>query len=102
MNILNRVTKSLDEAIQIEKGQLKGRRNILTINSVIDFNCEEIKLIRQSLEMTQRSFASLLGVSNKTVEAWETGTNRPNGSARRLLELLKLDKNIPKKYYIIE
>jgi len=102
MSVFDRVTKSLDEAIKIEKGELESRRNTITINPVVDFDSGEIKMIRQSLEMTQISFATLLGVSNKTIEAWEAGTNKPNGSARRLLELLSLDNNIPKHYHIIE
>ena len=101
MSIFDRATKSLDEAIRIEKGELESRRNTVTINPVVDFDSGEIKMIRQSLEMTQISFATLLGVSNKTIEAWEAGTNKPNGSARRLLELLNLDKSIPKHYHII-
>lgn len=52
--------------------------------------------------MTQLSFALLLGVSKKTVIAWEAGVRKPNGSARRLLGLLDQDRNIPKKYHIVE
>ncbi len=33
-------------------------------------------------------FAQYLGVSPKTVEAWEAGKNKPSGSSSRLLELL--------------
>jgi len=39
--------------------------------------------------MTQKVFSDLLGVSVRTVEAWETGKSHPNGSARRLLQLIE-------------
>jgi putative transcriptional regulator len=50
--------------------------------------------IRQNLRLPQRAFAKLCGVSDKTVEAWESGRNAPNGSARRLFELIEKDQGI--------
>ena len=38
--------------------------------------------------MSQRIFAGYLGVSDKTVEAWEAGTNRPSGAACRILRMM--------------
>ncbi|MGN1111135.1 MAG: helix-turn-helix domain-containing protein [Oscillospiraceae bacterium] len=51
--------------------------------------------------MTQSTFAALMGVSPKTVEAWEAGTNVPLDTARRMLELLQTDNSIPVKYKIV-
>jgi putative transcriptional regulator len=38
--------------------------------------------------MTQNVFAAYMGVSPKTVEAWEGGRTHPNGTAFRLLDVL--------------
>ena len=38
--------------------------------------------------MTQAVFASYLGVSTKTVEAWELGRTHPTGPANRLIGIL--------------
>ena len=38
--------------------------------------------------MTQGVFASYMGVSKKTVEAWECGRTHPTGPAFRLLDIL--------------
>ena len=51
--------------------------------------------------MTQRTFAMVMGVSNKTVEAWENGTNKPAGTARRMMGILMADHMVPEKYSII-
>lgn len=102
MKTVARVTKSLDEAIKYEKGEQVCRTNKLTVKPVPEYDCNAIKELRGSLEMTQLSFALLLGVSKKTVIAWEAGVRKPNGSARRLLGLLDQDRNIPKKYHIVE
>ena len=39
--------------------------------------------------MTQALFADYMGVSPKTVEAWENGKNHPTGSACRLISMLE-------------
>lgn len=47
-----------------------------------------VKRTRQELHATQKEFAKALGVSTRTVEAWETGRSHPNGSAARLMQLI--------------
>ena len=42
-----------------------------------------------------------MGVSVKTVEAWEAGRNQPIGSACRLLDLTRTDPNFPEKSGIL-
>jgi putative transcriptional regulator len=37
-------------------------------------------------------FSKIMGVSVSTVEYWESGKNIPNGSAQRLLSLIKVKK----------
>lgn len=34
-----------------------------------------------------------MGVSVKTVQAWESGRNKPNGSSARLLQILQVSPN---------
>jgi len=36
-----------------------------------------------------------MGVSVKTVEAWESGRNHPNGTACRMLALTRKDPDLP-------
>jgi putative transcriptional regulator len=72
-----------------------------TVNPVPDFDSNEIKNVRNSLNMTQNTFAAVMGVSVKTVEAWEKGTNKPIGTARRMLSLLQQDDTLPLRFNII-
>ena len=62
---------------------------------------DEIKQIRLKLNMTQKVFAAALGVSVKTVEAWESGTNTPLGIANRMLELLSQDNDLFERCSIV-
>ena len=49
-------------------------------------------MIRNKSGMTQTVFANYMGVSKKTVEAWETGRTHPTGPAYRLLDILEQGK----------
>ena len=80
---------SLNQAIAIERGQFKGRKTVYVIEPVKSYTNDQIKKIRKSVGMTQFVFASFMGVSCKTVEAWEKGTNRPAKTACRLLSMLE-------------
>ena len=63
---------------------------------------EEIKGIRNRLNMTQAVFALFMGVSKKTVEAWESGQNIPNGPSLRLLWMAEQDPGFPERYGIVK
>ena len=63
-----------------------------------DISAEDIKAIRKKLGFTQAVFAAVIGVSTKTVEAWETGTNQPIGPARRMISLIQFDPEILHSY----
>ena len=51
--------------------------------------------------MTQVLFAGFMGVSSKTVEAWEAGRNMPDGPARRILSMLQADPELPQRFHIV-
>jgi putative transcriptional regulator len=53
----------------------------------LSYNTEDIRQIRRRIGLSQAMFAGSLGVSPKTVEAWESGRNKPEGSSRRLLDI---------------
>jgi putative transcriptional regulator len=42
---------------------------------------------RASVGLSQREFASLLGVSARTLQDWEQGRREPTGAAKTLLEV---------------
>ena len=53
--------------------------------------------IRKSLSLTQRAFAAILGVSCRTVEAWENGRSNPTPTARKLMYLIQEDHSLVQK-----
>jgi putative transcriptional regulator len=49
----------------------------------------QIKLIRESQQVSQPVFARYLNTSESTVEKWETGVKRPSGMAIKLLMIVR-------------
>ena len=41
--------------------------------------------------LTQQKFASLLGVSLRTLQEWEQGRKNPSGAARTLLKIVRVN-----------
>ena len=80
--------EGLQEAIDFEKGNGKAKTTTYIIDPVRSYSNVEIKAVRNKAGMTQAVFANYLGVSKKTVEAWELGRTHPTGPANRLIEML--------------
>jgi putative transcriptional regulator len=91
MSVYESVMRGLNEAIEYQQGKIKARKVKLTVKPTLTFNTEDIKQIRQRTGLSQVRFAGSLGVSPKTVEAWESGRNKPDGASRRLLEIVRDD-----------
>jgi len=68
----------------------------VTIEGPSDFRmpepmiAEDVRRVRTKLGFTQSQLASALGESVRTVQGWESNDphRRPNGAARRLMEML--------------
>ena len=94
-SVYNSIMAGLTEAVEDAKGNKKQlTRRVVTILPVKQYTSEQIKEIRNKTKLSQRAFAGYLGVSPKTVEAWEAGTNHPNGSASRLLNMMEMDNQL--------
>jgi putative transcriptional regulator len=98
MSVYESIIQGLNEAVDYQQGKMKARKMKITIKPVECFNTEEIKHIRQKTGLSQVVFAGSLGVSPKTVEAWENGRNRPEGASRRLLELVRDNPDLLRQF----
>ncbi|MCB0165920.1 MAG: helix-turn-helix domain-containing protein [Anaerolineae bacterium] len=52
------------------------------------------KAIRQKLNLPQADFASLMGVSVRTIQDWEQGRRQPSGPAKSLLRIAEQHPDI--------
>ena len=95
------IIQGLQEAIDDASNKVSLKKNTIEIEPLKEFNAQMIKDIRQELGMSQKFFAGYLGVSIKTVEAWEARINKPSGVACRVLTILEADPSIPDRFRFI-
>jgi putative transcriptional regulator len=98
MNVYESIMQGLTEAVDYQSGKIRARKVKLTIKPVAEYSNNDIKQIRQKTGLSQVMFASSLGVSPKTVEAWENGRNKPEGASRRLLEIVSDDPGFLRRF----
>jgi len=99
--VFDSIMRGLAEVEAHKKGQIKLRSRLVKVEPIHAFDAKKVKLLRRQLELPQTTFAYVCGVSNKTVEAWESGRNIPNGSACRLFEIIQKDPGILKRKGIL-
>ena len=87
------IMAGLEEALAYEKGQAKAETYIRK-RSLPDIDVAEM---RKRFNLSQKSFAAILGVSVRTVEAWEAGRSNPTPTARNLLFLINTDYSLVRK-----
>lgn len=93
IDLFSGIMSGLEEAIAYEKGTSKSE-TIARKCSIPDVNIAEE---RKKLDMTQKAFAGILGVSKRTVEAWESGKSHPSPTARNLIYLISQDHSLVNK-----
>jgi putative transcriptional regulator len=69
----------------VGRGILKGLRELKRGDAGRVVNIRAVAAIRARTGLSQAKFASLLGVSVRTLQEWEQGRRAPTGAARKLL-----------------
>lgn len=102
MQVADSIIKGLEEAIGYEKNIVKARRIKIRVSPVPCYKADYIKSLRGKLGLSQAAFSLVIGVSKKTVEAWEAGRCIPQEPAQRMLELVDKKPSIIKDYIIMK
>lgn len=77
----------------------KGIRLEIEIADLSIVTPENLRALRNELNLSQSKFANIFGVSKKTIEKWEQGANPIKGAATRLIYLIMKDSSIMTKLY---
>ena len=93
VDFFNGIMAGLEEALAYEKGTAKAA----TFARKSSLPKVDVAQTRKSLDMSQRSFAEVLGVSPRTDEAWETGKTNPSPTAINLIFLISQDHTLVEK-----
>ncbi len=102
-SVYDSIMAGLEEAVEEAKskdGKLK--RRVVTIMPIKTYDAGEIQKIRKKTGLSQKLFASYMGVSVKTVEAWESGANHPSGAASRILNMMEMDSDLVNNFPFVK
>ncbi|MEA3466565.1 MAG: NadS family protein [Thermodesulfobacteriota bacterium] len=83
--------KLFDELLTSVQEAGKVMRGVLEPSRKFEFNEPDVKAIREDIGFSQLKFATLIGVSIRTLQNWEQGHRHPTGPAKVLLKLVHAD-----------
>jgi len=78
--LFQQLTASLKEGGAILRGKTPASR-------ASTLQWPDAKAVREQLGLSQSQFASLIGISPRTLQNWEQGHRHPEGTARALLRV---------------
>ncbi|HEY2454589.1 MAG TPA: NadS family protein [Scandinavium sp.] len=82
MTFFNELKTSLEEAVDIKKGDKAPGR-------VTRYEIADVKAIREQLNVSQSEMANALGTSLDTIKSWEAKRRNPTGLAAKVLAVIK-------------
>ena len=94
------LVEGLQQALAYAKGDKSRCRVTVRELPVPEYKADDISRVRSDLRLSQKALASVIGVSSRTVEAWESGRNTPNGPAARMLYLIEADHSLVDKLVV--
>lgn len=83
-DVFNELLSSVKEAGKIMRGESQPSRQF-------EWDTPNVKTIRENIGFSQSHFATLIGVSIRTLQNWEQGHRQPTGPAKVLLKLVHAD-----------
>lgn len=81
--VMDEEMKDFCDALLESIKQMKAGKAIRTTKVTVS----DIVRARNNVSMSQSDFATLLGVSIRTLQAWEQGTRNPSGAAKTLIRV---------------
>lgn len=102
-NVYESIIAGLEEIEEeLKRKESKLKKRIVTIVPVREYSSKEIKEIRKTTGFSQKLFVSYMGVSDKTVEAWEAGSNRPSGATSRILTMMEMNLDLTTEFPFVK
>ena len=102
-NIYQEIIEEGNEILENGIGHLRHRtRTHMPIAPLKEYTPHEIKAIREKNQYSQTFFGDYLGISLKTMQAWENGTDKPTGAALRIFQILEQDPYALDKYLLTD
>lgn len=88
-NLYDELMEGMNAAEQYLQGKITLKTVTVSMPPPVAVSPDEIRAIREGLNMSQAVFAGKLRMSVRTLQGWESGKTRPNPQAALLLKMVK-------------
>lgn len=88
-NLFEELMQGLEEIQLHQQGKITLRTETLSQPEPITITADEVKAIRERLNLSQAVFARKLRTSVRTYQGWEQGKTKPNPQAVLLLKMVE-------------
>ncbi len=82
------MTEGFDALADASKGKRTLRTTEVTFKPVVEVSANELRAIREKLNLSRPVFASYLRTNPRTLENWGQGRAKPNAQAALLIHLV--------------
>ena len=87
-NLFAEMTEGFDALAAARKGKKTLRTTEMELKPVVEISAEELRAIREKLNLSRPVFAGYLRTNPRTLENWEQGRAKPNAQAALLIHLV--------------
>ena len=87
-NLFAEISEGFDELANARKGKVTLRTHEVKQKPVAVISANELKAIREKLNLSRPVFAGYLRTNPRTLENWEQGRAKPNAQAALLIHLV--------------
>lgn len=87
LNVVHNTAKGLHKSGAMDKETMK-EFDSLCLPPVKSLSAAQIKQLRRKNKVSQAVLAAYINTSTSTVQKWEQGQKKPNGTAMKLLNLI--------------
>ncbi|MGR6981759.1 helix-turn-helix domain-containing protein [Testudinibacter sp. P27/CKL/0425] len=93
-NLFNELMQGLQEISDHQQGKITLKMEMLEKPEPISITPQEVRAIREGLNLSQAVFARKLRTSVRTFQAWEQGRTKPSQQAALLLKMVERSPKI--------
>ena len=93
-NLFNELVAGMEAYQQHQAGKITLKTVEVEQPKPVQISPEEIRAIREKLQLSQAVFARKLRTSVRTYQGWEQGKTRPNPQATLLLKMVEQSPQI--------
>ncbi|MSQ56761.1 MAG: transcriptional regulator [Limnohabitans sp.] len=87
-NLFDEISEGFDALAAARKGKKTLRTTELELKPDVVVSADELRAIREKLNLSRPVFASYLRTNPRTLENWEQGRAKPNAQAALLIHLV--------------